>query len=116
MSFAIVSARRVMTLWFLSARRVVGRQMTVEAVCVMPVSLFLLETVVGCGEDAGETGQQDGWNYALVKQRQEAGSSRRCSEVTDDMDVLIKTEFIVCNESMISVFPLMEVGLLSGRS
>ncbi len=41
-SFAVVSARRVMALWFMSERLGVGRQMILVAVCVMAVSLFLL--------------------------------------------------------------------------
>lgn len=43
MSFAIVSARHVTAVCFMSERLRVGRQMILEAVCVMPVSLFLLE-------------------------------------------------------------------------
>lgn len=52
---AIVSARRVMTLCFLSERLLVGRQVIVEA-----VGLFLLEVAVGCGGDAAGAGRQDG--------------------------------------------------------
>lgn len=45
MSFAIVSARSVLALSFISERSGVGRQMILESVCMMLVSLFLLETV-----------------------------------------------------------------------
>ncbi len=39
MSFAIVSARRVMPLWFMSEKLGVGGQMILEAVCVMPLKM-----------------------------------------------------------------------------
>lgn len=45
MSFAIVTARHVMALRFISDRLGVGKQMILETVCVMLVTLFLVEMV-----------------------------------------------------------------------
>lgn len=66
-------------------------QMILEALCVMLVSLF-------CGP-----AQQYGLKHAFVKQQQEVGGDRECSEFAYDMESLLGSfmEFIVSDELLI---------------
>ena len=66
-SFAIVSARRVMTLWLISERLGVGRQMISEAAC-----LFLLE-VVDMVKTQGKQYIRMGWIMLLYSNNERWG-------------------------------------------
>ena len=85
MSFTIVSAKRVVSLSYMSERFGVGERMMLETACVTIYSLFLTVNMV---EEQGDSAA--GWSWVVLLQ----SNNRRCQATESALSLWMMWTFL----------------------